>query len=81
MFGNFARIASLCMGFHPGTLHGCFFNSDFWPNLNFPLEHQIKLVLICVAKLCNHSNRHHLHNSVIKQWVNPKFFSAISFVR
>ena len=40
MFGNFAKIASLCMGFHPGTLHGYFFHSDFWPNLNFLLEHQ-----------------------------------------
>ena len=46
MFGNFAKIASICMGFHPGTSHGYFFHSDFWPNLNFPLEHQIKLVLI-----------------------------------
>ena len=34
------------MGFHPGTSHSYFFNSDFWPNLNFLLEHQIKLVLI-----------------------------------
>ena len=33
------------MGFHPGTLHGYFFHKHFWPNLNFPLEHQIKLVL------------------------------------
>ena len=47
MFGNFSKIASLCMGFHPGTLHGYFFHSDFWPNLNFLLEHQIKLVLNC----------------------------------
>ena len=23
------------------------FHQDFWPNLNFPLEYQIKLVLIC----------------------------------
>ena len=45
-FGNFARIASLCVGFLLGTLHGYYFHSDFWPNLNFPLEHQIKLVLI-----------------------------------
>ena len=34
------------MGFHLGTLHGYFFHQDFWPNLNFPLECQIKLVLI-----------------------------------
>ena len=34
------------MGFHLGTLHGYFFHKDFWPNLNFPLEYQIKLALI-----------------------------------
>ena len=45
-FGNFAGIASLCVGFHPDTLHGYFFYQDFWPNLNFLLEHQITLVLI-----------------------------------
>ena len=25
-FVNFARIASICVGFHPGTLHGYFFH-------------------------------------------------------
>ena len=45
-FVNFARIASICVGFHLGTLHGNFFHKDFWPNLNFPLEYQIKRVLI-----------------------------------
>ena len=35
------------MDFHLGTLQGYFFHQDFWPNLNFPLEYQIKLVLIC----------------------------------
>ena len=45
-FVNFARIESICVGFHLGTLHGYFFHQDFWPNLNFPLEYQIKLVLI-----------------------------------
>ena len=45
-FVNFARIASICAGFHLGTLHGYFFHKDFWPNLNFPLEYQIKRVLI-----------------------------------
>ena len=45
-FVNFARIASICVGFDLGTLHGYFFDQDFWPNLNFPLEYQIKLVLI-----------------------------------
>ena len=44
-FVNFARIASLCVGFHLGTLHGYVFRQDFWPNLNFQLEYQIKLVL------------------------------------
>ena len=46
-FVNFARIASICVGFHLGTLHGYFFHQDFWPNLNFPHECQIKLVLKC----------------------------------
>ena len=45
-FVNFARIASIYVGFDLGTLHGYFFPQDFWPNLNFPLEYQIKLVLI-----------------------------------
>ena len=44
-FVSFARIASICVGFHLGTLHGYFFHQDVWPNLNFPLEYQIKLVL------------------------------------
>ena len=44
-FVNFARTASICVGFDLGTLHGYFFRQDFWPNLNFPLECQIKLVL------------------------------------
>ena len=48
-FVNFARIASIRVGFDLGTLHGYFFHQDFWPNLNFPLESQIKLVLnICL---------------------------------
>ena len=44
-FVNFARIASICVGFHLGTLHGYFFHQDIGPNLNFLLEDQIKLVL------------------------------------
>ena len=44
-FVNFARVASICVGFHLGTLQGYFFHQDFWPNLNFPLEYQIILVL------------------------------------
>ena len=46
-FVNFARIASICVGFHLGTLYDHFFHQDFWPNLDFLLEYQIKLVLIC----------------------------------
>ena len=44
-FVNFAKIASIFVGFDLGTLHGYFFHQDFWPNLNFPLEYQIKFVL------------------------------------
>ena len=44
-FDNLARIESICVGFHLGTLHGHFSHLDFWPNLNFLLEDQIKLVL------------------------------------
>ena len=44
-FDSFARIASPCVGFHLGTSNGYFFHKDFWPNLNFPYEHQIKFVL------------------------------------
>ena len=43
---KFARIGSICVGFDLGTLHGYFSHQDFWPNLNFPLEYQIKLVVI-----------------------------------
>ena len=53
-FVNFARIVSICVGFHLGTLHGYFFHKEFWPNLNFLLEYQIKLVLIvCPTDLRN----------------------------
>ena len=45
-FGNFARIASLCMGFRLGALHSYFSHGDFWPNLNLTLEYQTKLVLM-----------------------------------
>ena len=44
-FVNFARTASICVGLDLGTLHDYFFRQDFWPNLNFLLEYQIKLVL------------------------------------
>ena len=47
-FVNFARVASICVGFHLGTLQGYFFHQDFWPNLNFPLEYQIIIVLISI---------------------------------
>ena len=33
-FVNFARIASIWVGVHLGTLHVYFFHQDFWPNLN-----------------------------------------------
>ena len=49
-FVNFSRIASICVDFDLGTLHGYFFHQDFWPNLNFSLEYQIKLVLIPISK-------------------------------
>ena len=44
-FGDFARMAGLCVGFHLDTLHGYLFHYDFSPNSNFPLEQQTKLVL------------------------------------
>ena len=50
-FVKFARIASIYVGFHLGTLHSYFFHLDFWPNLNFPLECQIKLVLTYFNKV------------------------------
>ena len=51
-FVNFARIASICVRFHLGTLQGYLFHQDFWPNLNFLLEYQIKLVLNFTKFLC-----------------------------
>ena len=42
---SFCEDSKPCASFHLGTLHGYFFHWDFWPNLNFLLEHQIKLVL------------------------------------
>ena len=50
-FVNFARIVSLCVGFHLGTLYGYVFHQDFWPNLNFQLKYQIKLVLPVITYL------------------------------
>ena len=44
-FVNFARIASICVGFHLGILHGYFFHQGFWPNLNFPFEYHNLQVL------------------------------------
>ena len=70
--GNFARIASLCVGFRLGTLDGYFFNQNIWPNLNFPLEHQIKLVLMSeqlrrshIANFAYKNSRFELTQSVI----------------
>ena len=37
-FGNFARMASLCVSFDLGTLHGYFFHRDFCSNLNFSAQ-------------------------------------------
>ena len=54
-FVNFARVASIFVGFYLGTLHGYFFHKDFWPNMNFPLEYQIKLVLIFSKKFIQQS--------------------------
>ena len=51
-FVNFARIAIIHVGFDLGTLHGYFFHQDFWPNLNFPLEYQKKLVLMFSGCYC-----------------------------
>ena len=42
-FVNFARIASICVGFHLRTLHDYFFHQDVWPNLNFLLEYKKNL--------------------------------------
>ena len=52
-FVNFSRIESICVVFHLGTLHGYFFHQDFWPNLNFPLEYQIKRVLKSIETVEN----------------------------
>ena len=65
-FVNFARIASICVGFDLGTLHGYFFHKDFWPNLNFPLEYQIKLVSIVT-------------DSISKSELRKKFFQNVIF--
>ena len=35
-FGKFARIAGLCVGFHPGTFHGYFFSSRHLIKFEFP---------------------------------------------
>ena len=48
-FVNFTRIAIICVDFHLGTLHDYVFHQDFWPNFNFPLDYQIKLVLMILA--------------------------------
>ena len=47
-FVNFARIAVICEVFILVHCMATFFHEDFWPNLNFPLEYQIKLVLMIV---------------------------------
>ena len=35
-FVNFARIASICVVFHFGTLHGYFFHQAFGEKFEFP---------------------------------------------
>ena len=35
-FVNFARIASICIGFHLGTLHGYFFSERLLAKFEFP---------------------------------------------
>ena len=35
-FVNFARIASICVGFHLGTLHGDFFSLRLLAKFEFP---------------------------------------------
>ena len=56
------------MGFHPGTLHGYFLQQGFWPNLNFPLKHQIKLVL----KLSHFRCIEYLEGKQVKTYAGTK---------
>ena len=67
-FVKFARKVSLVVGFHLGTLRGYFFRQDFWPNLNFRLEHQRKLALIIInnafLKICPFCDRCPLCNKL-----------------
>ena len=70
-FVNFVRIASICVGFCLGTLHGYFSHKDFWPNLNFLLEYQTKLVLICFFMTqrsfrSTHASSPEIHHSLPK---------------
>ena len=44
-FGNFALIASLCMSFDLGALHGYVLHKNFLLSLKFPLEHRTKICL------------------------------------
>ena len=45
-FGNFARIASPCVGFHFGTLHCCFFPKYFLAEFEFSARTKINLEII-----------------------------------
>ena len=46
-FVNFGRIASICVGFHLGTLHGYYFHYTL-AKFEFPARNtEIKLVIIC----------------------------------
>ena len=55
-FVNFARIASICVRFHVGTLHGYFFHRRqtqrlLAKQLNFPLEYKTCLNLQVLWKI------------------------------
>ena len=57
-FGNFLRIANLCASFYLGTMHGYLFHKDIWPNLNFLLEDQIKLIFWKSFEVCTFWKKH-----------------------
>ena len=50
-FGNFARIASLGVGFHLGTLHGYFFSTRLLAKFEFPARTSNKTCLKLHAKI------------------------------
>ena len=44
-FANFARIASICVGYHLGTLHGYFFSLRLLAKFEFPARMSNKTCL------------------------------------